>query len=518
MRVAFVRQLANDHRLLRRFGSNPQPIARAVGLRWPDEARETVKQQSVAYVASEQFKPAALDPFELAAYTRAVAVLAPQLDKTVADAATQNIVRAINGLAGERELTGRQLWALAEMVGFIGARLEPEPIQAARDRLRLEIAAAASTDQDNSRQRGLGRAIEVTARDLGKEERLQAVGYLVPRLGQELNSRSAKSIPRALRALLPLLDADQALEVAAAVPRAIRQAAVAKPDQDGAYLLSLMQVVETLAGIGDQETIAAFGEALAAQLGLPNEPRQQAALARAAAPLLATPGGDTPAVIVSVVEASLVPERVVLDPALSSYPRRAAYVALRQALAASDGEREKGRSQAVLQLLEVDWKAKSLAGDREAETMGADREMGSLPKAKPDSYRRAAQVRLAAMLGPSLPPDTATLASADLLTMLPGTKDYVTREAIARALAALAPKLAEPERQEALAAAKDSRSPDWFFRRSRCMGACGRGAAAGRAQDGHRRNRRGAKISDSDGGVERGPARGPGERLARGGV
>ena len=144
VRVAFVRQLAHDHTLLRRFGVNPQPIARAVGLRWPDEARETVQQQSVAYVASEQFKPDTLDPFELAAYTRAVAVLAPQLDKALADAATQNIARAINGLAEEGELTGRQLSALAEMVGFFGERLEPEAIQAARDRLRREIATATS--------------------------------------------------------------------------------------------------------------------------------------------------------------------------------------------------------------------------------------------------------------------------------------------------------------------------------------------------------------------------------------
>ena len=74
VRVAFVRQLASNPKLLRRFGSNPQPIARAVGLRWPDEARDTVKQQSVAYVASEQFERDKLDAFQLAAYTRAVAV------------------------------------------------------------------------------------------------------------------------------------------------------------------------------------------------------------------------------------------------------------------------------------------------------------------------------------------------------------------------------------------------------------------------------------------------------------
>ena len=68
---------------------------------------------------------------------------------------------------------------------------------------------------------------------------------------------------------------------------------MAKADQDGAYLLSLMQVVETLASIGDQAAVAAFGQALARQLALPNQPRQHAALARAAVPLLARPGGDT---------------------------------------------------------------------------------------------------------------------------------------------------------------------------------------------------------------------------------
>ena len=77
-----------------------------------------------------------------------------------------------------------------------------------------------------------------------------------------------------------------------------------------------------------------------------------------------------------------------------------------------------------------------------------------MPGGKPISYRRAAQVRLATMLAPLLPPESATLASADLLAMLPDAEDYLTREAIARALAALAPKLPDSERQEALAGAK----------------------------------------------------------------
>ena len=47
------------------------------------------------------------------------------------------------------------------------------------------------------------------------------------------------------------------------------------------------------------------------------------------------------------------------------------------------------------------------------------------------------------MLARSLAPDSdwAPTTTADLLTMLPRTQDYLAREAIARALAALAPKL-----------------------------------------------------------------------------
>jgi hypothetical protein len=58
------------------------------------------------------------------------------------------------------------------------------------------------------------------------------------------------------------------------------------------------------------------------------------------------------------------------------------------------------------------------------------------------------------MLAPSATPDLAARAAEDLLAMLPGTQDYLSREAIARALAALAPKLSGAERGEVLSAAK----------------------------------------------------------------
>ena len=436
VRAEFVRQLAGDRGLLRRFGFKPQPIARAVGLRWPEEARQ-IGMDSVAYVASEQFRAESLSPFELIAYTRAVAALAPRLEPALAEGATQNITQAIGALVEDRELTDRQLWALAEMVGVMGERLEPGVLAAARDRLRQEIAATAPGEGDDWRRRALGRAIELTAPELGAEHRLQAARYLVPLLGQDIESWSSKAIPRALNALLPLV-ATEAPRIAGAMPRAIARAAVARADQDNAYLLALMQVAETFGGM-DDPAAAALGRALAGQLLLSNE-RQSAALARAALPVLARQNDATPALVARVAGVTLVPEATGegLDPMQRSHLRRAALrtaeAALRQALPAPGEETKAAQPEAALEILHRDWSEQADGGR--------------------DPYRLAAQARLLGLLAPALGQESAALAATDLLGLLPRTENYLAREAIARALAALALRLPDAEREAALLDAK----------------------------------------------------------------
>jgi hypothetical protein len=198
VRVAFVRQMANDPRLLRQFGRNPQPIARAVGLRWPQEARE-IARQTAEYVASEQFDPKRTDPFELIAYTGALAPLQQWLGPAATRAVRANIARTINDLAEEEELDDTWLGALAETVGVFGMYFDPAAIEPAWDRLRQEIRATSAT---NKVQR-IARAIEVMAPTLTAEERLQAVRTLAPLLGQDIVSPWAKAIPRALLVLVP---------------------------------------------------------------------------------------------------------------------------------------------------------------------------------------------------------------------------------------------------------------------------------------------------------------------------
>ncbi|MGH6917715.1 MAG: hypothetical protein ACREJ0_08425, partial [Geminicoccaceae bacterium] len=228
-----------------------------------------------------------------------------------------------------------------------------------------------------------------------------------------------------------------------AVPPAIANSGVAAGNNDSSYLLALLQVVETLSDRGGEQLVVDFSQVLTTQLALPNDPLQRAALARAAVPLLKGQGGSPPALVASVAGVTLVPEvGVDLDPAQRSRLRQAAVAdaedALRQALAAPDGAQREGQSEAALRLLQAAWSTEPT------------------PTTRSNPYRRAAQVRLLEVLAPSLTEQSAVLAGADLLAMLPDTADYLTRAAIARAFAALAvaDKLPDTSRGEALAAAK----------------------------------------------------------------
>ncbi len=422
--------------LLEQFGLRPQPIVRAVGLRWPDAAREIVKQR-LADVASDQFDPSTADPTDLATYSRALAALQQWLDPTVAEVAMRKLASGINGLTLQRELTDKQLRAIVETVAVFGARLDPAAIEPARDRLRREIGASPPTDPSSRRARVIGRAIEIMSPILTTEERRHAARYLVPLLGQNIDSWSAKATPRAMAALLPTLDPGQASEAVRAIPPAIAIAAVSKSDQNSAYLLALMQVVEMIARTGDQAAAAAFGQALEVEIANRNEPFQRAALARAALPLLERNGASATVLLATVVATTLAAEetRGGTDPAHRD-AMADAEATLRGVLAAPDDAHIEGQSAALLQLLHRDLGTKST------------------PNSQSNPYRHAAQARLLEMLAPSMTEKDAALAAADLLDLLARTEDYLAREAIARALAGLAPKLPATERAQALPAAK----------------------------------------------------------------
>ena len=231
VRVSFVRQLAQRPELLQQFGFKPQPIARAVGLRWPPTAQQT-GEEIVAQVASDAFKPDQRNMFALVTYTRAVAVLAPRLDDTLAQDAIGKITAAINELAGQDQLSERELWALAEMVGVFSDRIGTAAIEPARARLLREITAPAPSEGSDRRARAVGRAIEVTVDDLTPAQRVEATRSIGARLAQNIDAWNATSIPHTLTALLPVVDGRDQPDLLSGLPPAIAASAVARADAE----------------------------------------------------------------------------------------------------------------------------------------------------------------------------------------------------------------------------------------------------------------------------------------------
>ena len=103
---------------------------------------------------------------------------------------------AINGLALKESSPTSSCGRSPKWSGSLARGSSRTAIEAARDRLRREITAAASTDQDASAAcDGRWAARSRSGPDLSQEERLQAVRYLVPLLGQDIDSLVGQGDP-----------------------------------------------------------------------------------------------------------------------------------------------------------------------------------------------------------------------------------------------------------------------------------------------------------------------------------
>jgi len=465
VRVAAVDMLS-DQALLRRFGMNPLPVARAIGLGWPPGARQRALH-AVEYVASAQFDPNdEATQSNLIPYARAVAFLAnpnragptggsgvTEIPVPTADKARENIAKALEQLAGRRSHRAKDLWAVAEMTDVVGDWVRPETTRAAQDYLRNEIMTAAK-DYDSQQARAVSRAIEVMAATLDAQERHKAFDFLLARLAGQDDGRPRLQVPRALNTMI-VLDPSAMTQVSADLPKAIMISATRKDRSQSSYVLSLVQVAET---VGDRLGGAAattLARGFARQLAEAKQAPERAALARAALPLLQPGAGSVPGLV----------ERVAL---------------------ATIGERAPDEVGTMKDAL---GRALSPSPQAQSRTEAAQTVVGGVLKAwsddpaSADGYSSPAQLRLLATLAPMLSDPMAAQATKTLLVafwrpapdgrhttparsetrpagcaaerrVLPD--DYLVREAAARALQALARRLAphSEERGGALCLAK----------------------------------------------------------------
>ena len=247
----------------------------------------------------------------------------------------------------------REVWTLAEAVEVFDSRLRrPDLAQPARERLQAVVEMAVTDASTTWRDGTVSRAIQTLAPQFSPEERLQAIRYLVPRLGQEGGAWAAGAVPRALVTLLPGLEPGLPPEILQEVPPAIARGAGADPGE-GSGLLALIQVAEALGETDNAAVAAGFGEALTATLARPRAPIG-GLRSHAPHPHLAQHSNSPPALIPGSQVSCSVPESggENLDPQGRSLfrqrARRNAEAALVRALSVQDDpSEERGVEEAV---------------------------------------------------------------------------------------------------------------------------------------------------------------------------
>ena len=201
----------------------------------------------------------------------------------------------------------------------------------------------------------------------------------------------------------------------------------------------------------------------------------------------------------SIAANTLLPETwdPTVDPTHVARLRRYAQDALRRAVEAPPGPARMFAAERAWRSLRQQWAA------------------APRPEARPNPYRQAAQARLLAMLGPALAKNSAAVATTDLLAMLPRTSNYLTRQALARALTGLAPPLADDRNVHVARAAARRCSPHGSGEEAAAWATAGGSAPAGRIPRRDRRDRRSAPGPDRDRRADRHPGSTLREQLGR---
>ena len=127
VRVTFIRQLTEQPSLMRQFGMNPQPIARALGLAWPEAATDMVLRRLEGAVT----RPPDLSEnagWQTMGNVRAMIALSDRLDPETQEQARQYVASVLRASAERAVAEPNRLWMVAQMAGNTAGRVDPATI------------------------------------------------------------------------------------------------------------------------------------------------------------------------------------------------------------------------------------------------------------------------------------------------------------------------------------------------------------------------------------------------------
>lgn len=431
IRVAFIQQLMSDPSLLPQFGMNPEIIARAVGLKWPDTATNMILQLIGEQVKRQPGFGDNFTTFQTMATVRAIVALSDTLDSATRPAAVDYVRKAVHTATDMMLTDPGKIWPTAQMVSIAANLMDGDELA----NVRISLNAAVDTTLARLPERSnpgvaTGLAIGANLIRYTPSRAWAAFDYLNDFIAKP-NMSFGQS--RVARLIGPLVDKLQPLERARMRGRELADAAqalfatisaVTTESTDPSYPLVLVETTDRLAPRIDAADVDAVDRCLDRLLAA--DPSSDAERARSA--------------VLARVSASLVGQ-IGAAKLPKSTPKLAAIVI---------GGRHEGDAAAHAA---VEWSLGSSPA-MPAQSLAPLYDLLQTIRPGERGYRPAALARVLSIAAPRLRPDAAAGLADAAIRAAPLAPDAFGRAALADLLAALVPILSPDRKATAMALAR----------------------------------------------------------------
>jgi hypothetical protein len=458
-RIDFIEQLNRDPSSPARLGAKPNPIARAIGLVWPKEAIDVVRDRFRSTVTDSPVAGASNNDFRFIARVRGLSALKDQLDQEAYKKALASVEKELKRIARRpvEEVKALELTSAAVAVATLGEQLR-KPV---RDATRLQIKNAlreriSSNRRDSFELRAVAQSITADPGYLNQQELSETVLYLSHALWENRDFRSPQIIARSIIAAAPFLDSQKIPETIINLVKSL--AKIREDGSDYFARLSVLEAIEALTEAGSRNSSASVEPMAKEIFGIFEDKSQKQGnkflIARAAMSLLS-----------HFPSSRVKPESSKLIAFVFPKAGYAAADSIASVVFSSQSSPHASLSLKDLSGLLTEVKQSVINASQTVGTVSSEKKMDD---AKPESNSvqsvnlMSAQVHLLTLVVPNLPPD-GLKPVFETAVKVGKIKDPLVGEAVAEVVFALATKMDEAMRPEVLLFAKHQLANSGFL-------------------------------------------------------
>jgi len=450
LRNDFINHLNRDPSSLARLGMRANPIARAIGLKWPSEAISAVRERFNTIVSDRR---AAQVPtgFRFIARVRGLAAFKDQLDPVTYKNAVATVEKELQRITEQPSVEPFDLITASASLAVLDNQLSPSILAATKEQIRKGIKERVSNNnRDKWESIAVAQSVITAGQVLNKQELSETLVYLSRRLMENRDSRNRQTIARAITVSAPFADPKIMPE---SIVNLVNTLSMIRNDgQDLSARLPILEAIEVLTDAWFPALSSSIEPALKEILDLfenaSTPVSNKALIARATIFILSRLPPDHANPYSQEQVKFILPG---IDDATAGRIAAAIFSASKSMDHAPLSPDDLSALTTALEQ-SVD-QVSSPAGTTKLPEITDSEMLESSFVVKPANLT-GAQARLLGLVVPSLTPDQTKRTFETAIKICRATNDPVVREALAEAVGALAPKMDEAVRIKALHFAK----------------------------------------------------------------